>query len=123
MKRPYSQKNAAQSTSRPVLPFSSLAQSQTGGLSVVLPGRSTTPSRVAIYSERAELMETALRALPAEQQDVVRLYLFEELPMDTIAKRLGVAASTAWYRFRRGSEAYAGKLKLLRTASNERPDG
>ena len=55
-------------------------------------------------------MQDALSALPPELEAVVRLYLFEGLTMEVVAQQLQVKLSTAWYRFRKGSELYACQL-------------
>jgi RNA polymerase sigma-70 factor (ECF subfamily) len=71
-----------------------------------LPPRSTTPSRVAGHRERALLMEGALQALEPPLQELVRLRLFEELPVRTIAERLDIPLSTAKERLLRGVKRY-----------------
>ncbi len=95
--------------------FSTLSESKDAGVSAILPGRSTTPSRIASYRERATLMEVALSSLDEDHASIVRRYLFEEQPMETIAGDLGIPVSTAWYRFRKGSERYARELTMLRS--------
>ncbi len=79
--------------------------------SQVWPEISTTASRVAVCSERVSIMKRALGSLPPEQQAVVHLHLFEELPMESVAAELDLKTSTAWYRFRRAIEAYAARLR------------
>lgn len=74
------------------------------------PARSTTPSRIAIYREQTVAMKNALRALPPELGEVVRLRLFEELSHEEIARRLRISESAARYRFRTGAERYAAVL-------------
>ena len=98
-------------------PFSELAPSGDDSDSAFLPGRSTTPSAIASHRERADLMEEALNGLAEDTRDVVRLYLFEEQPMERVAAELGIATSTAWYRFRKGAALYAGALEALTTAA------
>ncbi|MCB9883131.1 MAG: sigma-70 family RNA polymerase sigma factor [Planctomycetes bacterium] len=100
--------------------FSSLVDSRSPGVSAILPGRSTTPSRIASHRERATLMEAALDTLPEDQQVIVRRYLFEEQPMERIAADLELAVSTAWYRFRKGSERYARELASLQSQATPR---
>lgn len=99
--------------------FSVLAGSQSFGISGILPGRSTTPSVVASHAERAQRMDAALSRLPPEQEDVVRLHLFEELPMSAVAQQLGIPEATAWYRFRRGAQLYARELESVNASRRE----
>lgn len=84
------------------------------------PAISTTPDRLASLRERAEAMRQALESLPEELATLVRRYLFEEEPMEAIAKDLGVPLSTAWYRFRKGAQIYAKQLEYL-TSMGHRP--
>ena len=92
-----------------VMRFSDLGGSDTvGGM---LPPRSTTPSRLASNLERARGLERALERLDAELGAVVRLRLFEELPMPACAERLGIPLSTAKHRFVRGLQAFQLALR------------
>jgi RNA polymerase sigma-70 factor (ECF subfamily) len=75
------------------------------------PSGSTTPSRLAIYREQADLMGRALAGLPDEQREVVRLRLFEQASLEEIAARLGLGMSAVRHRFRKGSELYAKRLE------------
>lgn len=77
----------------------------------VLPPRSTTPSRMASHFERARVLERTLGTLEPALRDVVRLRLFEELPMEAAAARLGIPLSTAKHRFVRGMQAYKDELR------------
>jgi len=80
-----------------------------------LPPRSTTPSRVAGHRERATLMEGALQSLEEPLQDLVRLRLFEELPVREIAEQLAIPLSTAKERLVRGVQRYRERLaRMLR---------
>ncbi len=101
--------------------FSALVASQSFGISGLLPGRSTTPSVVASYAERAQRMELALSRLPTEQEAVVRLHLFEELPMSAVAAQLEVPEATAWYRFRRGAQQNARELESVNASRRGPP--
>lgn len=101
--------------------FSALVASQSFGISGLLPGRSTTPSVVASYAERAQRMELALSRLPEDQEAVVRLHLFEELPMSTVATQLSIPEATAWYRFRRGAQLYARELETVNATRRSSP--
>ncbi len=75
------------------------------------PVASTTPSRAAMDRERAEIMNSALGALPEELRDVVRLRLFEELTMEEVASALGITFAAVRHRFRKGVELYHRRLK------------
>jgi RNA polymerase sigma factor (sigma-70 family) len=97
--------------------FSTLVNSGAGGLSSLLPAGSTTPSRIASHREEAAVMQTALATLSDELRSVIQLHLFEELTMERVAETLGIPATTAWYRFRKGSAEYARKLEMLRSGS------
>ena len=92
--------------------FSTL-QTDAQSLSAILPGRSTTPSVIAAFGERAKLMTSALEELDEDGRFVVRAHLFEERAMTDVAAELGIAEATAWYRFRKGAEAYARALSRL----------
>ncbi len=96
---------------RKVQTFSALVGSRDGSVSEVLPPASTTPSRVAHHAERATAMEAALGSLPPELQQVVRLRLFEQLPLRSVAERLGIPAPTAKKRMFRGATLYRAKLR------------
>ncbi|MBX3354759.1 MAG: sigma-70 family RNA polymerase sigma factor [Phycisphaeraceae bacterium] len=73
---------------------------------------SNTPSRVAILRERAGAIRSALAALSDEDQEVVRLRLIEQLPVEQIAERLHIGISAVRHRFRRGAALYASGLRL-----------
>lgn len=83
---------------------------------------STTPSRFAVYRETVEIMSEALASLPPELGQVVRLRLFEQVPTDQIALRLGVGHAAVRHRLRRGSELYR-RAMLARLASRSRTPG
>ncbi len=91
--------------------FSSLLASRDGSVSALLPPYSTTPSRVAGHAERAAVMEAALRSLPPELEEIVRLRFFEQLSTSRVAERLGIPLSTAKKRAFRGAALYRLKLK------------
>ena len=91
--------------------FSALVGSRDGSVSALLPAGSTTPSRVAGHAERAAAMAAALGSLPSELEQVVRLRLFEQLPMRSVAERLGIPLPTAKKRMFRGATLYRAKLK------------
>lgn len=91
-------------------PFSMLT---TGSVSSLLPPGSTTPSRVAGFRERAHAMETALTSLDEDLQTIVRLRLFEEIPIRDVAQQLQIPLSTAKERLLRGVTRYRQRLRLL----------
>lgn len=101
-------------------PFSMLT---TGSVSSLLPPGSTTPSRVAGFRERAAAMETALESLDENLRAVVRLRLFEEIPMRAVAEQLGLPLSTAKEHLLRGVTRYRQRLRQLlgSTGSESRP--
>lgn len=76
-----------------------------------LPPQTTTPSRIASDLERAEIVRQALDALPQAYAEIVRLRLFEELPMREVAARAGVGLTTANERFFRGAALYQLELE------------
>jgi RNA polymerase sigma factor (sigma-70 family) len=74
------------------------------------PVASTTPSRVAIIAEQADVMRRALELLADDEREVVLLRLFEDLPLSDVAARVGISLSTAKRRYLRGSAEYARRL-------------
>ena len=95
------------------VPFSAIEQSGSqGDRESNFPGpvASTTPSRIAVFREQADAMREALRSLPAEMREVVRLRLFEQLAMTAIAERLEIGLSAARHRFRKGAQIYQRQL-------------
>jgi RNA polymerase sigma factor (sigma-70 family) len=101
--------------------FSELGATPSISISGMLPVDSVTPSRLFAHSEKAALMSRALAELPAELEPVVRMHLVEELPMETVADALGIGVSSAWHRYRKGSELYARRLSALE--GDRAPDG
>ncbi len=79
------------------------------------PATSTTPSGLAVLREQAAAMREALTRLPDELREVVRLRLFEELPVADVAARLGLGESAVKHRFRRGATLYEAHLRSLAT--------
>ena len=75
------------------------------------PVGSTTPSRVALHGENARQMHEALAALPSEFREVLRLRLFEELPLREVADYLGISMSTARRRLLSGAKEYRKELE------------
>jgi RNA polymerase sigma factor (sigma-70 family) len=102
------------------VPFSALERDGTsttrGGPAI--PSASTTPGRMAIYREQKEAMALALASLPDELREVVRLRLFEQLPLEEIAARTGIGFSAVRHRFRKGSELYLRRLRSALSSSS-----
>lgn len=89
--------------------FSDLGGVETvGGL---LPPQSTTPERVASHLERARLLERILADMEDSLRAVVRLRVFEELPMEATAHQLGIPLSTCKHRLVRGMRQYRAALR------------
>lgn len=88
--------------------------SDLGGADTVdgyLPPQSTTPSRTASHVERARVLESALATLDESLRDVVRLRVFEEVPLQESAQRLGLPLSTFKDRLVRGLRDYRRELQ------------
>lgn len=83
---------------------------------------STTPSRLAVNRELVEAMSAALASLPAGLAEVVRMRLFEQVPIDEIGRHLGIGRDAVRYRLRQGSLLYRRGL-LARLASRSRDPG
>jgi len=77
------------------------------------PVDSSTPSRIAMFREQAQAIREALTQLPDELRDVVRLRLFDQLPLEEIAMRLSIGESAVRHRFRKGAELYERRLRAL----------
>jgi len=76
---------------------------------------STTPSRIAIHHEEAEVMRRALDSVDSDVRDVVYLRLFEDYTSQQVAESLGIGLSAAQHRFRKGAEQYRRKLAEIFT--------
>jgi RNA polymerase sigma factor (sigma-70 family) len=99
----------------PPIAFSALAppgSQDARGSSFPLAIASTTPSRIAMYREQAAVMQVVLAELPDPVREVVRLRIFEQLPLDEIAGRLGLGVSAVRHRFRAGAEQYHQRLRV-----------
>ena len=83
-----------------------------------LPPGTTTPGRLAAWREQAESMHAALTTLPDELREVVRLRLFDELPMEAVAARLGIGLSAAKHRLRKGAELFRRRVRLATTSGS-----
>lgn len=100
--------------------LAALCERRDASVSDLLPPATTTPSRAAAAAERAEMLRAALATLPPEYETVVRLRLFEELPMREVAARAGVSLTTATQRFFRGAALY--RLELQRRLGQSSQD-
>jgi RNA polymerase sigma factor (sigma-70 family) len=89
----------------------SLAGGEQGDSRFDAPMVTTTPSRIAMYKEQASAMQEALATLPVDLADVVRLRLFEQLPLDSIAIHLGIGLAAVRHRFRKGVALYQSRLQ------------
>ena len=96
----------------------SLPRAGADGTRATEPWGSTTPSRVAAERERAQAMQRALAALPDELREVVRLRLFEDLPILDIAARLGLGESGVRHRVRKGVELFHQRLRAAQAATD-----
>jgi RNA polymerase sigma factor (sigma-70 family) len=94
---------------RPLARFSDLGGPDT--VDGYLPPQSTTPSRTASHLERARVLEHALASLDEPLRDVVRLRVFEEVPLKDSAERLGLPLSTFKDRLVRGLRDYRRELQ------------
>lgn len=106
---------------RLVVPFSALrdGSATSGTADPDFPAESTTPSKLAMYREQAEMMKAALEGLPEESREIVRLRLFEQLPLEEIAGRMNIGISATRHRFRKGSEAYLNRLRTAMSAGSQ----
>ncbi|MFO0840468.1 MAG: RNA polymerase sigma factor [Phycisphaerae bacterium] len=92
--------------------------SQTSADSALLAAvTSTTPSRAAIRVEQAAAMRAALGELPDDCREIVRMRVFEQLPIEQIAAQLQLGVSAARHRFRKGAEQYHRRLRALLAGS------
>ncbi|MBL8727318.1 MAG: sigma-70 family RNA polymerase sigma factor [Planctomycetes bacterium] len=105
--------------SRPLARFSDLGGADT--VDGYLPPQSTTPSRTASHLERARVLEHALAALDEPLRDVVRLRVFEEVPLKDSAERLGLPLSTFKDRLVRGMRDYRRELQRRLGADAHEP--
>jgi len=104
-------------------PFSVLAEHDS--ISSLLPAGSTTPSRVAGLHERARALEQALNSLQEDLRSIVKLRLFEEVPLREVAAQLDLPLSTTKERLLRGVTRYRHALRQLlgndEVAAGEQP--
>jgi RNA polymerase sigma factor (sigma-70 family) len=83
---------------------------------------STTPSRVAMHRERAEVMRRALEGLPADLRAVVALRTLEQKTLNEIAAELDLGLNAVRHRLRIGVSLYAQRLRLAFDTSAVAPD-
>ncbi|NVB43003.1 sigma-70 family RNA polymerase sigma factor [Pseudenhygromyxa sp. WMMC2535] len=74
-------------------------------------------SSIVAEAERTQLMLDSLRALPAEQQDLLELFHFYECTINEIAELFEIAVGTAKSRLRAARERLA-KIVIERFASD-----
>jgi RNA polymerase sigma factor (sigma-70 family) len=75
--------------------------------------QSTTASRIAGYREEASVVLEALRTIPGDQAELIRLRLIEQMTITDIALHLKVGESAVQHRFRKAAEAYHARLKAV----------
>jgi RNA polymerase sigma-70 factor (ECF subfamily) len=74
--------------------------------------RLSAPEPPGVDSDRAVRLEQALRALPAEQREVISLKVDGGLTFAEIAALLGVSANTAASRYRYALEKMRAALEM-----------
>jgi RNA polymerase sigma-70 factor (ECF subfamily) len=77
------------------------------------PDAPPTGEMVAIMNERKERVRQALGALSREQEQIVRLFYFEEQPHSEIARALGIPLGTVKSRVRLAVERLRAQLEGL----------
>ena len=82
------------------------------------PAGTTTPSRAATLREQASIMQQSLAEVPDELREVVRLRLFEQHTIRSIADSLGLSVSLVEHRVRRGVTLYQVRLRSILARSN-----
>lgn len=90
-----------------------LFQALEQGLIHLDPAGTTTPSRTATLREQASIMSQSLNELPDELREVVRLRLFEQHTVRSIAESLGLPVSMVEHRVRRGVTLYQARLRSI----------
>ncbi len=102
---------AKRTPDRPTVPFPDIGAGVTTTAGFDFPVGSTTPSKLAMYREQAEVMRQALDALPEDLREIVGLRLFEQCPTEEIAARLDLGVEAVRHRFRKGSELYVRRVR------------
>lgn len=72
---------------------------------------SRTPSRIAMYHERADLIRTAIESLPEEVREIARLRIVEQRSLREVAESLSLPISTIQHRVRRAATLYQERLR------------
>jgi RNA polymerase sigma factor (sigma-70 family) len=72
----------------------------------------TTPRRMAVYREQADVMRQVLNTLPDDVREVLRLRLFVQQPLHSIAQAMGISESAVRRRLRKGAEIYYRRLRV-----------
>jgi RNA polymerase sigma-70 factor (subfamily 1) len=94
---------------RDVRKATSLDESAAGGpQKSYLQDDQTSPSQ---HAARKEQFERAIAAIPAQNRDVVRLHLVEQLPLDDIAKKLAIEPEQCALRYHRGLRSLKRHLR------------
>jgi len=75
--------------------------------------QSTTASRIAAYRDEAGIVMEALRSLPSDQSELIRLRLIEQMTIPDIARHLSIGESAVQHRFRKAAEAYQARLAAV----------
>jgi RNA polymerase sigma-70 factor (ECF subfamily) len=84
-----------------------------------LAGGLSSPSRQAQRGEDAERLERALRGLPEDQREAVRLRHLEGWPLARIAQHLGRTPAAAAGLIKRGMQALRARLRETPEDGNE----
>ena len=84
--------------------------------------QSTTASRIARYRDEAHVVLEALRSLPPEQAELIRLRLIEQMTLADIARHLSLGESAVQHRFRRAAEAYQARLAAVAAQRTDSTD-
>lgn len=82
-----------------------------GALFPALAADATTPSQGAIRNEQQARLSEALQRLPQMQQRVFRLRLYEGLPFEEVARRVGVTVGNARVLMLRATEKLKNELE------------
>jgi RNA polymerase sigma factor (sigma-70 family) len=96
---------------------SSPASSESGGRGIDLAGTNTGPATYAMRREMLELAANAIKTLLPRDQELVR-YTTDSMPIDQIAKLLGVSYDAAEQARRRALERFRKAYELLTRGSN-----
>ncbi len=81
------------------------------------PVTTATPSRIAVYRERAAALRKAIDELSNDYREIFVLRSLEELTTAQVAARLGITEAQARYRFGRGFDLVTAALAPLRSGT------